>query len=129
MVHFGQQRQRWIDHARAWYINPAGAVLYLADQFVTMARRIGDQCQQDQPQLVAAEHATPPAPRPAASADVPFDRERSPLAASAWAELPAHAARVMMMMVMSSKHINLPNSSRDASKIYLNVTFARGRRK
>ena len=69
--HVGKHRQRRIDHARARRIIAPGQLLDRADEVIAVARLVGDQLEQDEPQLARAEHPPPPAapsPAPAAAA-------------------------------------------------------------
>src|SRR3546814_5249968 len=49
------------DDAGAWRIGAAGQFLDLADEVIAVARLVGDQLQQDEPQLAAVEHPAPAA--------------------------------------------------------------------
>ena len=68
-AHVGEHRQRRIDHARARRIFAAGQFLDRADQIITVARFVGDQLEQHEPQFARAEHPSPTArAQPAAAA-------------------------------------------------------------
>src|SRR5690606_9863044 len=72
----GQHRERRIDHAGAGRIVPARTLLDSLDEVVTVARLLGDELEQDKPQLLAAElpaaaPATASSARPPGTARAP----------------------------------------------------------
>ena len=73
--HVLEQRQRRIDHARTRRIFAAGQLLDRADEVVAVARLVGDQLQQHEPELAAFEH--PPRATAAATTAAPRPRRRS----------------------------------------------------
>ena len=83
-AHVLEQGQRRIDDARARRIFAAGQLLDRADQVVAVARLVGDQLEQHEPELAAFEHPAgcagrgraAPALRPVAEVEV----ERAPIA-------------------------------------------------
>src|SRR5690606_33985150 len=64
LPHLVEQGEGGIDHPGARRIGAAGQLLDPADQVIAVARLVGDQLEQHEPQFAAVEH---PPPRSAAS--------------------------------------------------------------
>src|SRR5947209_10680290 len=123
--HVLEQRQRRIDHARAGGIFAVGQILDRSDEVVAVTRFVGDELEQDQPQLATLEHPSraPAAPAaPAIRAVAEIELEGAPMALPAAPSAHRHqsiryidldpAARAACMSVSH----NIPF---DVSKIYL----------
>src|SRR6185312_9057935 len=85
VAHLVQHGQRRIDDAGARRVDAAAQFLDGADQVVAVARLVGDQLEQDQPQLAGVEDPTAPA---------------APLAVLAAPAAAAHAVPADRMVVM-----------------------------
>ena len=100
-----EQRQRRIDRPGARSIGAAEFLLDGADQVIAVARLLGDEGQENQPQVAVAEH--PPAPSPEAAPAEALFLVMGPTPAA-----PAPARRAIMppftvapmILMMTSKH-------------------------
>ncbi len=96
--HIVEQGERRIDHPRARRIGTPGQLFDLTDQIIAVARFVGDQLEQDEPQLAAVEH--PPPARAASPAITAFSATASVIATTTEAAMPetathhAHPARM-----------------------------------
>ena len=122
----GQQVERGINHPGAGGIIAARQLFDRFDQFIAVARRFGDQGQQDQPQLTRAKH--PPAStwstpmRAAASASAKFAAEvRAPVRTPTATEATNHHGQwpSSATLVAAAMHSHVISSFHDSSKIYL----------
>ncbi len=67
LTEFLKQRQRWIDHARAWAVGAPDLLLYRLDELVTVPRLLGDEVEDDQAKVTMGEEAAEPGTAAAAT--------------------------------------------------------------
>src|SRR5262249_32296194 len=58
IAHVVEPRERWVDHARAWAVAAAGALLDQFDELVTVARLLGDHREHHEAQAAVVEQST-----------------------------------------------------------------------
>src|SRR5436309_2415151 len=129
-AHLVEQGDRWIDDAGAGRVGAAGHRLDLADQIIAMARFVGDQLEEDEPQFAAVEHA--PAASAAAPATMltivqPFGPVKKSLNVQGWVEAVLHARMMMAATaaVREAKHDKVPCVILNTIKIYLSARESR----